>query len=574
MSLVIDQKNCTCCHRCRVECPQQAITFRNSKYWINPEKCTSCGHCVEVCHNACISDPDHPAAPPVPHEKKNLSCDVVVIGGGAAGTAAAARAAANGAKVIILEKGHEIGGSAWYAHMFRVHYSKWHKDAGFADRRDKIYAQFMERTEGKVDGALLHRLLDVNSELVDWLITEHNLGQDFTFGKGPFGGMGLVSTYQEPYNAERIDTTIGPCGNGWYLCRKMLQICEDNGGQILYHTAAKELLLNEDGSLRGVLADDPGGEVEIECKAAVIAAGAFSRNKKIMDKMQPLFYDDEGQEPVHVFTCSRSTGDGIEMCEKIGADIDYVNRRVNLFGPARHPYPCCSLSISRGFGGVMFNSLGEPYHDPHEMTEISELVHQPGRYCWVVLDDAIAEAGIQDEMKKEKDVANIDLPKTLVRWREFLKEEEECGSVVSANTLEELAEKINFPDPEKFKSYILEDNEKPQEPFHMPPPIDDESPNPMFHMPDKMPVGKAPFYAMKLKLFHENAMGGMTIDQNTNVLKDGKPIQGLYAAGDNTRGIMLPGKIGVQYIEEVISALTYAFDSGYIAGIEAAKFVQ
>ena len=33
---------------------------------------------------------------------------------------------------------------------------------------------------------------------------------------------------------------------------------------------------------------------------------------------------------------------------------------------------------------------------------------------------------------------------------------------------------------------------------------------------------------------------------------------GLYAAGDNIRGIMLSGAIGVQYIESVLSALTSA----------------
>lgn len=77
-----------------------------------------------------------------------------------------------------------------------------------------------------------------------------------------------------------------------------------------------------------------------------------------------------------------------------------------------------------------------------------------------------------------------------------------------------------------------------------------------------------------MSLFHENSMGGMVIDKNTSVLKDGQPIPGLFASGDTTRGIMIPGDIGVQYIEGVFTALTYAFNSGYISGMEAAKFAM
>ena len=93
MAYVIDQAHCSCCHRCRVECPAQAIRFKGAKYWIDPEKCVDCGHCVTVCHNGVISNPDLPKAQPVPHEKIVKECDVLVIGGGAAGMMAAVAAA-------------------------------------------------------------------------------------------------------------------------------------------------------------------------------------------------------------------------------------------------------------------------------------------------------------------------------------------------------------------------------------------------------------------------------------------------------------------------------------------------
>jgi predicted oxidoreductase len=89
-----------------------------------------------------------------------------------------------------------------------------------------------------------------------------------------------------------------------------------------------------------------------------------------------------------------------------------------------------------------------------------------------------------------------------------------------------------------------------------------------------MPIVQGPFYAMKLGLFHEDAVGGMTIDKNASVLKNGVPVPGLYAAGDTTRGIMVPGEIGVNYIEGVFSCLTQAFNEGYIAGVEASRHAK
>lgn len=42
-----------------------------------------------------------------------LSCDVAVVGGGPAGIAAATRAAGNGARVIVIDSGLELGGQIW-----------------------------------------------------------------------------------------------------------------------------------------------------------------------------------------------------------------------------------------------------------------------------------------------------------------------------------------------------------------------------------------------------------------------------------------------------------------------------
>ena len=272
MSYVIHQELCSCCHRCRVECPAEAIRFKNSKYWIDPEKCVSCGHCAEVCHNDVISDPDAVVAFTL-HEREELSCDVLVIGGGASGLTAAAVAAERGKKVLVLEKNKEIGGSAWYAHVFRTYWSQWHAEAGRTDERDTVYREFMKKTEGHVNPKLVRRVLDADTAFTDWMIEKHELGKDYGFGAQFWGGFGPQAKYDWEYNHKRIDTTIGPGGTGWYMTNKLLGILLDNGGAIRYRTAAEHLELDENGAICGVMASDPGGEIHITCRACVIAAG-------------------------------------------------------------------------------------------------------------------------------------------------------------------------------------------------------------------------------------------------------------------------------------------------------------
>ena len=595
MAYVIDQAHCSCCHRCRVECPVGAIRFKGSKYWIDPDKCISCGHCAEVCHNSVITNPDAPATEAVPHEKIVKTCDVLVIGGGAAGMAAAARAADSGKKVIVLEKNKEVGGSAWYAHMFRSQWSVWHEAEGIPDPREKLYNKFMKETQGRVDGELVKNMLDADVDFVNWLIQEHDLGKDYYLGDGPFNAKGLVGTYDVPYNHLRIDTSIGPGGNGWFLCLKLLGILEENGGEVLYNTPAKHLLTDESGKVTGAIGADAGGEVEIHAGATIVTAGAFTHNKELMAKFQPIFYKDDGSEPVHVFTCATCTGDGITMCDEIGADRDYVNRRVNLFGPARHPFGTCGLAASRGASHMMVDPQGRLYNAPMEMTEVSGVaLNVPERYLWSVLDQTALEDSMARSQGREPDAVGVDMDRLYRNFQFEIDQEVEWGSIKKADTLEGLADELGV-DRAVFLSSVEEHNAHIHDPRPFGPPPggdddegpggpppggpggDDEDDGPMFgpmDMPEPTPLANGPFYALRVKLFHENAVGGMATDGHVRVLKNGQPIPGLFAAGDNIRGIMLPGAIGVQYIESFLSALTSAFCGGYLAGEEAVKYLS
>lgn len=562
MSYQIEQSRCSGCHRCRVECPAEAVSFQNHKYWIDQTKCISCGHCAVICHNEAIQDPDAKTSvaqlPPA-----ELNCDVLVIGGGASGLVAGARAASKGKKVIVLEKNKELGGSGWYAHVFRSHWSKWHESAGLADPRSGICREFLEKTQGAVDPKLLRRILDANAELVDWLIDEHDLGKDFKLAQMFWGGYGLQGTYEWEYNAKRIDTTIGPGGTGWYMTNKMRDILLQNGGQIFCHACANRLLEDESGAVVGAEAERPEGKLTVHAKAVVVAAGAFTHNKELMAKFQPRFYNDV-DEPVHVFTCPTCTGDGITMCDELGADIDYYNARAAMFGPMRHPYGTCSLMAALYPSAVRVNANGDRFDAGLPMLPEAPLSFQPGRYCWQVMTHEAMEAAMKANQGKPDELPGVRMDEHYMNWEKELEFEYPSGSIFKCATLEELAEKMNVPYENLRRSVdgYNEDLKTGVTPHVMP--------MGMGGVGEMLPIQEGPFYGIFMKLFHENALGGMTVDENMSVLRHGVPIPGLYAIGDNTRGVMVHGELGSTYIEHIISALTYAFCSGYIAGEESA----
>ncbi len=572
MSYVIFQELCSACHRCRTECPQNAIRFKNAKYWIDPEKCISCGKCAKICHNGCISNPDKPEPKMPAHDKIVKTCDVCVIGGGGSGLVAANRAQDSGCRVILLEKMHEVGGSSWFAGGFRIHWCKKSAGLGHTDEREANYAEFWEKSGHSVDPKLLRRMFEANEQHVNWLLDEHDAERVFQLEAGHMGpGPEVVRMIKRGpwYDAgKRIDRMIGPGEVGSEMALFLQEEFLKNGGELLLKTAAAELIVDENGSLCGVLARDEGGEVEIRCKAVIVAAGAFSRNKELMKQFQPLFCEDEGKEPVHIFTAAGCTGDGIVMCRDLGADVDYINKRAVMFGPMRHPYPCASMAIFQSHDGFSIGSQGNAFEGSMGV-EISELTKDPRWFGWKIVDDAMAETAIREAMEEPPQSPGMDLPRFQAGWREVLEEEALDNAVVIAETAEELAEKLGI-DGGDFLAKIAAYNESTKYPRPLPPGMPD------FMRPKHAPMAfeKGPYYAIKMKMFHENAIGGVVIDENAAVLRDGKPIPGLFACGDNTRGIMFAGDLSVSYLEGVFTSLTQAYNEGYIAGVEAAAYAK
>ena len=77
-----------------------------------------------------------------------------------------------------------------------------------------------------------------------------------------------------------------------------------------------------------------------------------------------------------------------------------------------------------------------------------------------------------------------------------------------------------------------------------------------------MPVDKAPFYSVPITTTIHHTMGGLRINEKTQVLDEkGRVIPGLYAAGEITGGIHGGNRLGR-------NALTDLLVFGHIAGMQ------
>ena len=52
--ICINPNLCVLCQRCMSSCPKKAIFFRNSRRYVNYDKCQGCLKCVDVCEHGAI----------------------------------------------------------------------------------------------------------------------------------------------------------------------------------------------------------------------------------------------------------------------------------------------------------------------------------------------------------------------------------------------------------------------------------------------------------------------------------------------------------------------------------------
>ena len=276
-------------------------------------------------------------------------------------------------------------------------------------------------------------------------------------------------------------------------------------------------------------------------------------------------------------TSPNYTGDGIPLAEKVGAFVDYDSFVIRPMGPL--PGGGSSkvfTAMSQTPFIVTVNKNGKRYACESVIMNLgffdggSVLTNQPGGQSWDIFDENSIAAAFkyhklpQSEKDPEKDVDlvpnfKVYLPDTMEEIQSDLKKN--SSSIIKANTLEELADKIGV-NKLNFLETIKNYNEGCEKGVDQ------------FFKSNKFlaPINKAPFYASRGSLGTDGAFGGVRVNPEMQAYKADRTnlVEGLYVTGDFASGRHVNVR-GVKW--QVLNDLSWAFSSGFLAGTNVAKYL-
>ena len=290
-------------------------------------------------------------------------------------------------------------------------------------------------------------------------------------------------------------------GSGGGLTEPLLQKARDMGINVLTGTKATELITNETGAVTGVKAQSSKANFTFDAKAVILCTGGYDLSEEMKAEYSPIAAGD------YAVSASANVGDGLNMGLAVGADTVFKNGVIGfaVVNPSLPP-----------LGGV---GTGAPLYVTQDGAFASLLTDYPIIYANLKATGATEFYGIFDGASTEK-LAYL----------------EGTSFITSADSVEDLAKTMNM-DGEKLAASLTE--------------------NPA--------LATAPYYAVTVRPATLGTMGGLKTNLDGQVLADGSPIAGLYAAGEVANGDFF----GVEYPASGTS-ISMCITFGRAAGTHAA----
>lgn len=450
------------------------------------------------------------------------SADVIVLGGGGAGLTAAIEAAQNGASVILVEKMPMVGGNTLISGGEMAAPGNWLQEKeSIEDSKEQFYQDILKGGDNENDPELVRVLADNATTDAEWLKNE--IGVTFEDYMLFFGGHSVKRSLV-PKDASGVE-----------LIQKLSAKAEEVGVITHLNTAATELV-QEDGKVVAVKANFDGKEITYKASNGVIlATGGFGSNLDMRIK-----YNEEMNEKILSTNSVGSTGDGITMAEKLGAqlvDMEYIQT-----------YPTCDPEtgtllyvgdVRLEGRSILVNKEGKRFVEELERRDVisKATVAQTDSVSYMFWDEASMEAS-KVNVKHKKEYDNLI----------------ERGILVKADTIEDAAAHFGI-DAEELKKTVANYNEYAANGKDL-----------EFNKRGELVAfTDGPYYIMKSRPAIHHTMGGIKINTNAEVLNTaGEVIDGLYAAGEVTGDIHGTNRLGSDAIADITVF-------GRVAGRNAAK---
>ena len=407
-------------------------------------------------------------------KKEDTSCDTVVVGAGGAGMKVALELAENGQNVILVEKQAAVGGATNLAATYFVAVdTTFQRESGIQLSIDEYVAQ-TAKTTPNINTDNLKRLLENSQESLDWL-------------------NGLGTKINRPISNYQVATEDGS-SLGASIVKAMSGALEKSSADLRLETEAIDIIA-ENNVVKGVKVKDKGGEYSIFADNVVLATGGFVSGEDAVAAYAP---DWAGLPST---SAAGSTGEMFKIVENIGGVLSNMDQvRLN---PSVHSENGVnsSLSAARAEGGIMVNQEGLRFCNDYypDYTVMSKwMMEQEGDFVYILIDQAAMDKSKRLQGFKEK------------------------GYFLEADTIEELAQKMNVPEENLVQT--IENYQKAVETG-----IDE------FGRTNNLSIDftKPPYYAVTTCPGLQVSLGGILVDENLLVQKqDGTGFTNLYAVGE------------------------------------------
>ncbi len=476
--------------------------------------------------------------------ERGLDADVIVVGAGNAACCAALSAFESGTeRVLILEAApeSEAGGNSTYtAGAMRVAYEgvddlrsivgdipgdlEAITDFGSYSEAD-FFDDMFRVTKYRTDADLCEVLVRGSLPTLQWM-----RGQGVRF---------QLSLGRQAYKVDGRFKFWGglACevwGGGPGLVEMLHKACSDRGIRILHETVARGLVADDEG-VHGVLVRSEGRHRTLRARAVVLACGGFESNAEMRAR-----YLGPNWDLAKVRGTRFNMGEGIRMALEIGA-MPYGHwSGAHAVGWDLNAPPFGDLRVGDNFQkhsypfGIMVNARGERFVDEgadfRNYTYAKyghEVLRQPDMFAWQVFDAKVSDL-LRDEY----------------RIREITK--------VTADSLEELAAKLEGVDPDGFLETVRTYNAAVRKDVPFNPNVKDGRAAAGLAVPKSNwanSIDEPPFEAYAVTCGITFTFGGLKVTDRAEVEdRHGGVIPGLFASGEIVGGLFYhnyPGGTGL-----------------------------
>lgn len=433
--------------------------------------------------------------------------DLIVVGGGSAGLPCAIFAAQQGARVLVVERSHRLGGTLDRSMgQIAAGGTRLQAELGIEDSPEAHFDEIMRISKGKVDTELMGVFVKEAASTLDWL-GDH--------GFTPLDGHPVTSGGHEPYTTRRYQwAEQGGVAIQKVLLPQFFNHVNKGSIEFLIRTDALELIQDDAGAVKGVMVRDATGrKMDLLGRKVALASGGCGGNPKMFEELHgtPLYAS---------LAYPYNLGGGLEMGVAAGGTLRGAELFQTFFGmvlsdfnvpSAPAPVPVRTTPQTRLPWEVYVNSAGQRFvreDEPSVDAREHALLAQENHRYWIVFDQAIMDAA----------------PSVVMGWdRERLDWAFDKYHFFSrGDSLAELGHWAGV-DGDGLSASIARYNAGQAS--------GQDSDFSREHMP--LPVGKPPYYAIRMQGTQLLSFAGLNVNKSLEVLGgNGDPIPNLYAAGE------------------------------------------